>query len=236
VTDVDGTTTDPGYFGQTVIPYMKKNCLKFVCDSYRNRSTRDVIDKLREESRNSRYPIPKNGSDREIARAVEDNLYDQINNKSFTESSLALNLLITMEGYSRGDLKAHMYQDVSSSLYVWKEKMDICVISSGIPEVVKLMFTFSVDGSIDSLISRYLSTDDVGSKKARRTFIKMQDLLDIASSRDALFLTDDPRESKAAKDAGWTAVLVSRDGKQFSMEEERDSDALITSFDQLVFE
>lgn len=235
ITDVEGTTTDSSYFGSHIVPYVRENSTRFVEDTLRdNRSTKDAVDKFTQDCRSGRFPIPRHGSDRDIARAVEDNLLDQIDNKFFTQGTMALILLISMDGYSSGRLKCHMYDEVAAAFYFWKESLniDICPISGGIPEVLKLRFTFSVDGCLDTLVHRYFSTDDIGSKRDRNTFHRLERELNVRS-RDALFLTDDPREAAAARESNWTAILVSREGRQF--EEERDCHGVITAFDQLAF-
>lgn len=239
LTDVDGTTSDPSYFGSTVIPFIQKNVKPFIEKTAREKETLDVIDMLIQESRSSNYRIDGGGSIEDIAQSVKDYVNGQIRRREgFSEGVLSIILLIMMYGSYRGILKGHFYSDVSAAFYFWKQNgldsLKINVISSGMSEVVKLLFLYGEDGNVDTFISEYFSIDDVGSKKEMRTFEKLAEILKI-SPRDALFLTDDPREAGAAKDARWTSVLVAREGKTFSAQDERDADAVITAFSQLTF-
>jgi len=232
VCDLDGTIGNVSFFGGTIIPFVRENVKRYLEDTIRDDSTQDVIEIMGRENRD----FPRRESDKVIATAAEDYILEQINQKDLKNSGQIMNLLVMMDGFERKRIEGHVYEDVSAAFYFWRQslKIDISVLLSSHPELAKLQLVFSQDGNLDTFITEYFSSDSVGSKKETSTFENLERKLGVRA-KDALFLTDDPREAVAAREAGWLAVRVGREDKRFSREERREVDGVISSFDQLLF-
>ncbi|CAG5024375.1 unnamed protein product [Parnassius apollo] len=96
--------------------------------------------------------------------------------------------LIWKQGYDNGDIKGHVYDDVSLALEQWQsvEGQKVYIYSSGQVQAQKLLFEADSYSAI---------TESIGCKPD-----------------EILFLTDVLKEAEAARAAGHHAALVSHEG------------------------
>ena len=115
------------------------------------------------------------------------------------------------EGYDKGDLKGHIYDDVPEALEKWKNSgVKMGVYSSGSVAAQKLIFGSSVFGDLTPYFSHYFDTN-VGHKRDKTSYENIQKEIGIREDW-ILFLSDVEAELDAAEKAGFATMQLLRDG------------------------
>jgi len=116
-------------------------------------------------------------------------------------------------GYDTGELKGEMYEDTPTAIANWiEEGKRVAIFSSGSRAAQRLIFAHSDRGDLTRQISAYFDPKATGaSKQEKSSYTEVALSLGIDPS-DGLFCTDVFGEAKAAKEAGWSAVLLLRPG------------------------
>ncbi|KAF2736861.1 2,3-diketo-5-methylthio-1-phosphopentane phosphatase [Polyplosphaeria fusca] len=119
-------------------------------------------------------------------------------------------------GYSDGDLKTPLFEDVISELESWKARgQTLAIFSSGSVQAQLQFFSYVEEGSttrdLKSLFTGHFDTVTAGSKLEKASYEKICTELGKDSSV-VTFLTDNEREAIAATAAGVYTVLVDRPG------------------------
>lgn len=249
LSDLDGTLVPPAYFGKTLLPFFQRHGRRILLselDSSDRVTTRDIIDNfarnLDTQPRAGRIPAFTGRNDREVVDAVMDAANWLIENKlhGTVNSMISLTLLIVMRAFEDGEMKGDVYPDVPTALYIFceRKKIPIYVITSGIVEFPILTLTVTQYENVGSMVSDFFSASDskIGSKKMARTYDnileevrRLEGLRSPIRPREALFLTDDPREASAAKEAGWMTVIIERSDVFPLSPEERRSFHFVSS-------
>ena len=140
------------------------------------------------------------------------------------------------QGYSSGALQCPLFSDVPPSLHTWHAlSIPIIIYSSGSVAAQKLLFehTNSTPSDLRPLLSDYFDTVNAGPKTEAASYAK------IASSRPEieiskwLFLSDNPKEVKAAKEAGMQSFIVMREGNAPLSDEEKAAHRVVASFEEV---
>ena len=121
------------------------------------------------------------------------------------------------KGYTSGEIKGHVYEEVAESLKSWKEQgIELGVFSSGSIAAQKLIFGFSEAGDLTPYFSHYFDTT-TGGKRELETYPKIADAVNFPAE-SILFLSDIVEELEAAKAAGFQTVQLVRPGTTASWE------------------
>jgi enolase-phosphatase E1 len=116
---------------------------------------------------------------------------------------------IWRDGYARGELKGHIYPDAVDALRRWKDQgLRLFVYSSGSIEAQQLIFGHSEAGDLTPLFDGYFDLE-VGSKLEPDSYAAISDRIGVEPG-EMLFLSDNPREIEAAKEAGMHVQLIDR--------------------------
>jgi enolase-phosphatase E1 len=83
------------------------------------------------------------------------------------------------------------------------------------------------------LLADYFDTVNAGPKTEAASYEKIAATRPGVEMRGWLFLSDNPREVSAAKEAGMQAFVVVREGNAPLSEEDRKAHAVVESFDQV---
>ncbi|KPJ18162.1 Enolase-phosphatase E1 [Papilio machaon] len=120
--------------------------------------------------------------------------------------------LIWKQGYDNGDIKGHVYDDVSAALEQWKsvDGQKVYIYSSGSVQAQKLLFGQSQAGDLLPYIEGHFDTA-VGAKQEPTSYTAIVEKIGCKPD-EILFLTDIVKEAEAARSAGLHAALVSREG------------------------
>ncbi|XP_063895945.1 claspin [Helicoverpa armigera] len=120
--------------------------------------------------------------------------------------------LIWKQGYDKGDIKGHVYDDVSPALDLWRsvDGQKVYIYSSGSVQAQKLLFGQSLAGDMLKLIDGHFDTA-VGAKQEAASYAAIAEKIG-CKPEEILFLTDIVKEAEAARASGVHSALVSREG------------------------
>ncbi|XP_038206609.1 claspin-like [Zerene cesonia] len=228
-------------FQDKLFPYAEENVKQFLNSQWDNDDVKEAVIALRklaledqEKSVEGVVAIP--GED----ASKEDQIEGLVNNVKWQMSSdrkvgalKQLQGLIWKQGYDKGDIKGHVYDDVMPALDQWHsvDGQKVYIYSSGSVQAQKLLFGQSLSGDLLKFIDGHFDTA-VGAKQEASSYKAIIEKIG-CNADDILFLTDIVKEAEAAREAGLHVALVSREGNASLPKEAVTSYPVIQSFAQL---
>ncbi|VVD01581.1 unnamed protein product [Leptidea sinapis] len=239
--DIEGTTTSISFVKDKLFPYAEENVKQFLDSQWDNDDVKEVISALRKLALEDK----ENGVEGVVAIPGEDTTKEEqiegvVNNVKWQMSLdrkvgalKQLQGLVWQQGYDKGDIKGHVYDDVLPALEQWKavDGQKVYIYSSGSVQAQKLLFGHSLAGDLLKFIEGHFDTA-VGPKQGMESYKAIVGQIG-CSAEDVLFLTDIEKEAEAARSAGLQVALVSRDGNAELTEEATGTYPVIKSFTQL---
>ncbi|KAF2710992.1 2,3-diketo-5-methylthio-1-phosphopentane phosphatase [Pleomassaria siparia CBS 279.74] len=145
--------------------------------------------------------------------------------------------ILWKEGYSKGDLKTPLFDDVIPTLEAWKDAgKTLAIFSSGSVQAQLQFFSYVENGSttrdLKPLFSAHFDTVTAGSKLEASSYEKICSELGIEASK-VTFLTDNVNEAKASTRASIHTVLVDRPGNAPLSSESRADFAIVQKLTEL---
>ena len=213
--DIEGTTTPMDFVHTTLFNYAKENVGHFLKENAVRKDILKIVDDL-----SKMYPSDASVSsdcpgwdgsstDKKLESAARYCIW-LIGRDSKASALKELEGHIWREGYSRGDLRGSVYEDVPGALKKWKDSgKKIYIFSSGSVLSQKLLFGTTEYGDMTRYIEGYFDTS-VGKKADRRSYETISDASGIPA-HNFLFLSDAPAEINAAVSARFSGILVSRE-------------------------
>ncbi|CAG4953693.1 unnamed protein product [Parnassius apollo] len=218
--DIEGTTTSISFVKDKLFPYAEEKVKQFLESQWEQDDVKEAVTALRklaledkEKSVDGVVNIP--GED----ASKEDQIEGVVNNVKWQMSAdrkagplKQLQGLIWKQGYDNGDIKGHVYDDVSPALEQWQsvEGQKVYIYSSGSVQAQKLLFGQSEAGDLLRFIEGHFDTA-VGAKQEADSYSAIAESIGCKPD-EILFLTDVVKEAEAARAAGLHAALVSREG------------------------
>ena len=201
LTDIEGTTSSLSFVKEVLFPYSRRKLREFVRKRIKDPQVQTILRKVQEE---------------EPGDPVE-TLLRWIDEDRKVTPLKELQGLIWEEGYKRGDLKGHIYEDAYKKLREWHERgVPIYVYSSGSVRAQKLFFGHTSYGDLNYLFSGYFDTN-IGNKKDPESYRKIAREIGL-KPEEILFLSDNPEEIKAAAMAGMKVIRFTRKGESEPIE------------------
>ncbi|CAG9834521.1 unnamed protein product [Diabrotica balteata] len=217
--DVAGTTTSNTFLKDTLYSYVTKQAETFLKESWEEQEVKDAVKLIKDDlDQEAAIPLIK-----ELTEKNSDN-----------EGLKKVQGLIYKKGYKSGELKAHVFPDVAPALESWAKSRKIAIYSTGSLESQQLLFTHTTEGDVSAHISKYFDQSS-GSKTESASYETISKELEV-KPEEILFITDSVDEAKAAKTAGFTSVLITRDGNDALPEEASKNFPVISSFQDVVFD
>lgn len=239
--DIEGTTTSISFVKDKLFPYAEENVKTFLDSQWENEDVKKAVIALKElaledkeKSVDGVVSIP--GED----ASKEDQIEGLVNNVKWQMSSdrkvgalKQLQGLIWKQGYDKGDIKGHVYDDVLPGLEQWRavDGQKVYIYSSGSVQAQKLLFGQSLAGDLLKFIDGHFDTA-VGAKQEAASYKAIVEKIG-CSAEEVLFLTDVVKEAEAAKSAGLYTALVTREGNAPLTDEDKNTYPVIQSFGQL---
>ncbi|XP_064624126.1 enolase-phosphatase E1-like [Lineus longissimus] len=243
VLDIEGTTTPITFVKETLFPYIKENVEEHVKSHFDEEECQQDIDALREQGAKDvkdevegaiAIPAATEEKDDIIKAVVAKVLWEVENDKKFS----ALKQLqghMWRTAYKAGNIKGEVYDDVLPALKrLIADEKKVYIYSSGSVEAQKLLYGYSNQGDLLEYFSGYFDTK-VGSKAEQESYKKIAEESD-QKPEEMLFLTDVPKEAKAAAEAGMKSIIVVRPGNVELSEEDQKTYNTISSFSELFVE
>ncbi|WP_329548641.1 acireductone synthase [Streptomyces sp. NBC_01356] len=205
VLDIEGTTSATGFVVDVLYPYSRSRFGAVLSERSGDPDVVRAVAQVREL-------IGEPDAD---AVRVEKALNEWLDEDRKATPLKTLQGLIWSEGFARGDLVSHFYDDVVPALRRWHAAgVRLHVYSSGSVAAQRAWFRSSPEGDLLPLVEGLYDTENAGPKQEPESYATIAAALGEAPGR-ILFLSDRPGELDAARAAGWQAVGVRRPGEPY---------------------
>ncbi|WP_405926216.1 acireductone synthase [Streptomyces sp. NBC_00035] len=205
VLDIEGTTSATGFVVDVLYPYSRSRFGAVLSERSGDPDVVRAVAQVREL-------IGEPDAD---AVRVEKALNEWLDEDRKATPLKTLQGLIWSEGFARGDLVSHFYDDVVPALRRWHAAgVRLHVYSSGSVAAQRAWFRSSPQGDLLPLVEGLYDTENAGPKQEPESYATIAAALGEAPGR-ILFLSDRPGELDAARAAGWQAVGVRRPGEPY---------------------
>ncbi|MDN3022179.1 acireductone synthase [Streptomyces sp. S.PB5] len=205
VLDIEGTTSATGFVVDVLYPYSRSRFGTLLAERGDDPDVARAVAQVRVEL----------GDPDADAAAVEKALNAWLDDDIKATPLKTLQGIIWSEGFARGDLVSHFYDDVVPRLRTWHAAgTGLYVYSSGSVAAQRAWFTNSPEGDLTSLVSGLYDTENAGPKQEPESYRRIAESAGIGPAR-LLFLSDRPGELDAARAAGWHAVGIRRPGEPY---------------------
>ncbi|KAF9988414.1 hypothetical protein BGZ75_009452 [Mortierella antarctica] len=242
ISDIEGTTTPIVFVKENLFPYVTSKLAEFLKRNWSSEEMKANIEALRvqaekdvAEGLSEAVAIAKESSEVTAEKVQEDVIASiawQMRADRKIGALKAFQGYMWKEGYSNGDLKGALYEDVVPAFDQWKaEGKKLYIYSSGSVPAQKLLFGHSEKGDLLHYFSGHYDTT-IGQKIEAESYSKIATDIGVNPER-ALFLSDNIHEINAAKKAGIQAVVVDRPGNDPLSEKDRTSNIVIKSFSDI---
>ncbi|MGZ3787329.1 MAG: acireductone synthase [Bacteriovorax sp.] len=202
--DVEGTTTSISFVHDVLFPYSYERLKSYIETHLSDPAILNVLDETKNTVREEENLVLDQGG-------LIEKLLGWIKADRKHPALKKVQGLIWKEGYSSGELKGHVYEDVPLALKKWKEQgQGLGIYSSGSIEAQKVLFTYSIFGDLNSLFSNNFDTG-IGHKRDSKSYQNILVELKMDAS-DVLFLSDMAEELDAAKVVGMQTMQLVRQG------------------------
>jgi enolase-phosphatase E1 len=185
-----------------LFPYAKKRILNFLSEHGESPEVKECIEQVKATVLAEENILLKNS---EVGLKLQD--WIRIDRKHPALKNIQG--LIWETGYSIGDIKGHVYDDVLPALLKWKNQgLTLAVYSSGSIKAQHLIFQYSIKGDLRPYFSSYFDTA-VGNKREQASYENIIKALKCKPA-DVLFLSDIKEELDAAKMVGMNTIQLVR--------------------------
>jgi enolase-phosphatase E1 len=222
VLDIEGTTSATGFVVDVLYPYSRSRFAALLTERSGDPEVARAAAQVREE-------IGEPDAD---AVRVEKALNAWLDEDRKATPLKTLQGIVWSEGFARGDLVSHFYDDVVPRLRAWHAAgVRLHVYSSGSVAAQRAWFTHSPEGDLTPLTSGLYDTENAGPKQEAESYRRIASATGVAPGR-LLFLSDRPGELDAAREAGWHAVGIRRPGEPY-FEQGVGDHAVAGTFDEI---
>ncbi|MFD5271674.1 acireductone synthase [Streptomyces sp. NPDC058335] len=205
VLDIEGTTSATGFVVDVLYPYSRARFGELLAERADEPAVARAVAQVRELS----------GEPDADAAAIEKTLNTWLDEDRKATPLKTLQGVVWSEGFARGDLVSHFYDDVVPALRAWHAAGSaLYVYSSGSVSAQRAWFTHSPQGDLMPLVSGLYDTENAGPKQEPASYRRIAEAAGLAPDR-LLFLSDRPGELDAARAAGWHAVGIRRPGEPY---------------------
>ncbi|MBM3453850.1 MAG: acireductone synthase [Bacteroidetes bacterium] len=203
LSDIEGTTSSVSYVYDILFPYFREHIAEITQFAHLaevKEAFLEVIGICEHEE----------GQILTTSEAIIQKLLEwSINDKKYTPLK-TLQGIIWSKGYQLGELKGHVYDDVSVNLERWAANgLKIGIYSSGSITSQKLLFKYSLSGDLTKWLSCYFDTT-IGHKRNEDSYLRIAARLGQDPS-EIVFLSDIQEELSAARQAGFKTIHVLRE-------------------------
>ncbi|MGW1719569.1 acireductone synthase [Streptomyces sp. NPDC002156] len=206
VLDIEGTTSATGFVVDVLYPYSRSRFGALLSERSGDPEVARAVAQVRELI----------GDPDADAVLVEKTLNTWLDEDRKATPLKTLQGVIWSEGFARGDLVSHFYDDVLPALRTWHAAgLRLYVYSSGSVAAQRAWFTNSPEGDLTSLVSGFYDTENAGPKQEPESYRRIAEATGTTDPSHLLFLSDRPGELDAALAAGWRAVGIRRPGEPY---------------------
>ncbi|SCK30143.1 acireductone synthase [Streptomyces sp. WMMB 322] len=202
VLDIEGTTGSASHVHDVLFPYARKRFADWLAAHRGERAHAELLREIRDFTGDAAL------GEEEAVTALE-RWSDQDLKAPPLKRAQGL---IWADGYARGELAGHVYDDVPSALALWRHAgIDCFIYSSGSRAAQRDWFAHSNHGDLSGLVCDHFDLLDAGNKHNAESYRNIAEAVRTPPG-EILFLSDECRELDAAATAGWQTVAVRRPG------------------------
>jgi len=202
LTDIEGTTGSIRFVHEVLFPYARERMADFLAAHRDEPAVRAEIEAVARET----------GVAPDDLSRITAVLIGWIDEDRKATPLKALQGMIWKDGFTSGELIAHIYPDAAARLRGWHEAGHrIFVYSSGSIAAQKLYFAHTSEGDLTPLLDGYFDTT-TGGKREAESYRAIAARIGVAPA-DIVFLSDVEAELEAAEQAGLRTVWLTRDGR-----------------------
>jgi len=206
--DVEGTTSSIDFVYDVLFGYAKEHIAAFLQTHSDDDEIYKITQELAQETGIDADIRDSNGCPQIVLAAIN------LMNKDVKSTSLkALQGRIWKTGFQSGQLVAHVFDDVPSSLANWSTSgIDIRIYSSGSIDAQKLFFRHTVAGDLTAHLRGHYDTT-TGPKREQESYLKISNDIGVKPEH-ILFLSDIGAELDAARAVGMATGATMRPGNR----------------------
>ena len=228
--DIEGTTSSIAFVHDVMFPFARKHAREYLEHHFDDDAVQDSLRLLGADLGHGLDASWLVGSREQQIELAAAGMFKLMDGDVKATGLKKLQGLIWKDGFTRGEMVAHLYDDVAAAIKTWKDAgVDVRIYSSGSIAAQKLFFGHSVAGDLLHLISEHYDTTS-GGKKESGSYLTIANDAGFAASQ-MLFVSDIPDELSAATDAGMQVMLSIRPGN--AEVADRSAWPWIDSFSQL---
>jgi enolase-phosphatase E1 len=202
LTDIEGTAGSIRFVHEVLFPYSRDRMAAFVSAHHLEPSVRTEIEAVAREAGHAAEDLP----------SIAATLIGWIDEDRKATPLKALQGMIWKDGFTSGELVAHIYPDAATKLREWHAAGHrIHVYSSGSVAAQRLYFAHTGEGDLTPLIDGYFDTT-TGGKREADSYKAIAAHIGVAPA-DIVFLSDIEPELEAAEKAGLRTRWLTRDGR-----------------------
>ncbi|MFG2638808.1 acireductone synthase [Streptomyces sp. NPDC048362] len=205
VLDIEGTTSATGFVVDVLYPYSRSRFAALLTERAAEPAVARAVAQVRELT----------GEPDADAVRIEKTLNAWLDEDRKATPLKTLQGIAWAEGFARGDLVAHFFDDVVPALRSWHAAgLGLHVYSSGSVVAQRAWFSSTPWGDLLPLLGGLYDTENAGPKREPESYRRIAAATGVAPKR-LLFLSDRPGELDAAREAGWRTVGVRRPGEPY---------------------
>lgn len=218
--DIEGTTSSISFVVDVMFPLARRD-VRALLDQHFTREDVAKAVQLMESDAGRKLPTPE---------AVAAEAYRLMDGDVKSTGLKQLQGIVWDDAFVRGQLVAHLYDDVAPALRRWNQSgLDCRIYSSGSIQAQKKFFGYSVAGDLLSLLRGHYDTT-TGGKKEAASYTKIASAMSLPPG-EILFVSDVVAELDAARAAGMQTRLSLRPGNPSQPPNDHTP---ITSFEQIL--
>lgn len=222
VLDIEGTTSATGFVTDVLYPYSRERLRTLLTERSAEPDVARAISQVR-------TLLDDSGAD---AALIEKTLTSWLDEDRKATPLKTLQGVIWAEGFARGDLVSHLYDDVTPALRAWHTAgLRLQVYSSGSVAAQRAWFGHTAEGDLLPLFQGLYDTENAGPKNEPDSYRAIGGHLGTPAAH-TLFLSDRRSELDAARAAGWRTLGVCRPGEPYHAQGVGDHPHVLT-FDEI---
>ena len=217
--DIEGTTSSISFVYDVMFPFARKHFAGYLEKHWDTDPVQDAVSMLRQDDQEWNAPDIvlaefSEDADPKLFRAGIVKCLLRLMDDDVKATGLKkMQGLVWQEGFTSGEMVAHVYDDVRPAIEAWKRAgQDVRIYSSGSVHAQKLFFEHSVAGNMLPLFGGHYDTT-TGPKKEADSYRQIAEAFGLPAS-EILFVSDIDDELDAATEARMQTVLSIRPGNK----------------------
>ena len=213
--DIEGTTSSISFVYDVMFPFVREHAAAFISGHWTDKAVNHSVEMLAVDLGFSSADLWFKGCDSDASRQalVVAGVIELMDADVKATGLKQIQGLIWKEGFHRGELVAHLYEDVAESIQQWNELgKDVRIYSSGSIQAQKLFFGHTVAGNLLDMFKNHYDTT-TGAKQDSTSYEEIAISYGLTPG-EILFVSDVIGELAAARTAGFQVVLSMRPGNK----------------------